>query len=397
MGYYHNQWSYTSPSGTTDITLTSVRSGSQIIVDATVTCTLLYSGDYIAYDGEINFNMWSGSVTSSANIKGYSDRWYYSDKARRTKICSMALTTTASSVEVAFNLTVPAGNSTFAVPTTTVTLEDTDYSAPSAPTWINITPNPCGVTSAPVITWGGASAGSLGTLLYDIEVRQTKTNGEWTNWVRWSSAQSAASYTCPTIENTTIDGTSTFAGVQYQYRVRSSDGSYETSDWITSSNLTVTFTSPTAPTSVTWNVSKAEPGDSVTLRWSGASGGSTGITWYRVRMRVYTQSTGTWSDWRTMSYPTSTSYTVALTDSYNIFANLDSGDLIQGSVRVTNDYDQVSSEAYSSGYVTISGNNVVWIKVNDTWKEGQCYIKISDTWREGTPYIKVNDTWREAT
>lgn len=396
MGYYHNTWSYTSPSGTTDITLNSSRSGANVVVNATVTCTFAYSSDYIAYDGEINFNLWSGSVTSSANIKGYSDRWYYSGGASRTRTCSITLTTTSSSVEVAFNVTVPAGNSRFAVPTTTITLGDTPYSAPSAPTWLSINPNPCSITSAPVLTWGGASAGSLGTLLYDVEARQTKTNGDWTDWVRWSSAQSAASYTCPVIQNTTINGISTFAGVQYQYRIRSSDGSYETSDWITSPNVTVTFTAPTAPTSVTWNVSKAEAGDSITLRWSGASGGSADITWYRVRMRVYSQSTGTWSSWRTMGYPTSTSYTVALTDSYAMFADLKSGDLIQGAVRVTNDYDQDSSEALS-GYVTISGGNVIWIKVNDTWREGQCYIKISDTWREGTPYIKVNDTWREST
>lgn len=108
MGYYHNTWSYTAPSGTTEITLNSRRSGANIIVDATVTCTFKYSDDYIAYDGEINFNMWSGSVNASANIKGYSDRWYYGNGASRTRTCSMTITSTNSSIDVGFNVTVPA-------------------------------------------------------------------------------------------------------------------------------------------------------------------------------------------------------------------------------------------------------------------------------------------------
>lgn len=389
MGTYHNQWSYTAPSGTTDIWLNAYRSGTNIVVDATVTCAFIYSNDYIAYDGEINFNMWSGSVNASANIKGYSDRWYYRNGSSRTRSCSMTIASTASSIDIGFNVTVPAGNSRFAVSNTYVTLSGTDYIAPTAPTWANITPNSCSINAAPLITWGGASAGSSGIAVYDVEVRSTKSSGGWTNWLRISNSQSGTSYQEIVLRNMSVYSQAPYVGVKYQYRIRTWDGNSVGSAWTNTPELSVGFGSPTAPTSSRWSTTTAKKGQSVTLSWSGASGGTGSITSYGVSTRYYHAATNTWDSWSSESTTSSTS------KSFTLSSSLKNNDRFQARIRTKNSWGQWSSYL-TTGYVTIRGNQM-WIKVNGSWKEGECYIKINGSWKEGTPYIKINGSWKEST
>lgn len=400
MGSYYHRFDWagikgSSPATYTEIWLTSRRSGINIIVDATVKGSFLYpaGGGHLAYDGEINFNIWSGSVNNSANLKAYSNKWYASSESSRTRTTSITVATTASSIDVSFNVVCPASDPhAMSVATTTVTLGDTAYSAPSAPTWASITPNPCSINSRPVITWGGASAGSLGTLLYDVEVRQTTNTAgtSWSNWVRLSSAQSGTSYTDSAITaSKKVDGHTPFVGVKYQYRVRSSDGSYATSSWISPTQLSVGFGSPTAPTSSRWSTTTAKKGQSVTLSWSGASGGTGSITSYGVSTRYYHAATNTWDSWSSESTTSSTS------KSFTLSSSLKNNDRFQARIRTKNSWGQWSSYL-TTGYVTIRGNQM-WIKVNGSWKEGECYIKINGSWKEGTPYIKINGSWKEST
>lgn len=388
MGSYYHSWDYTAPSGTTEIWLNSRRNGANIIVDAKVKCSFKYPDDYIAYNGEINFNMWYGNSRASATIKGYSDRWYYSDEVSRTRTCSMTFTTTASSVDIGFNVTTPAPNTRFSVPDTIVTLDGTGFSAPTAPTWTNITPNPCGINSAPTITWGGANPGSLGVVYYDVEIRQTQTNGNWTDWVRLASAQTPTRYAGQTINSTRVLGNSPFVGVKYQYRVRSSDNAYTTSSWVNTTELGVGFGSPTPPTTLTWRAPDTKPGTRVTLSWSGASGGTGSISAYEVQYRIYTNSTSTWRQWQVGTTTTNTSWT------YTIPQTLSDNDRIQARVRVRNSWGQYSDYS-TSGVITVQDNQI-WVNVNGTWRKGKIYIKINGTWREGKAYIKVNGTWRES-
>lgn len=389
MGSYHNQWSYTAPSGTTDIWINTRRSGANIIVDATVTCAFRYSNDYIAYDGEINFNMWSGAASARANIKGYSDRWYYRNGSSRTRTCSMTVTSTAERIDVGFNLTVPAGNSRFSVPNTVITISGTPYSAPSAPTWTNITPNPCSINSRPVITWGGASAGSLGALYYDVELRSSRPDGGWTDWQRLSSAQGGTSYTEGILKNMNVSGVTPFVGVKYQYRIRSSDGSYATSGWVNVPELSVGFGTPTPPSTTRWSSTTAKKGTQVTLTWSGASGGTGTITGYELSYRYYHAVNNTWDNW------TGTTTVSKTSNTYTLSSTAKNNDKLQVRIRTKNSWGQYSSYVTTES-VTIRGNQM-WIKVNGSWKEGECYIKINDSWKEGTPWIKVNGSWKEST
>lgn len=389
MGTYHNQWSYTAPSGTTDIWLNAYRRGTNIVVDATVTCAFKYSNDYIAYDGEINFNMWSGAVNTSANIKGYSERWYYRNGSSKTRSCSMTIASTASSINVGFNLTVPAGNTRFSVPTTYVTLGGTDYIAPSAPTWASITPNPCNINSAPLITWGGASAGSSGIVVYDVEVRSTKSSGGWTNWLRISNSQSGTSYQEIALKNMSVYGQAPYVGVKYQYRIRVWDGNSVGSAWTNTAELSVGFGSPTPPSSTRWSSTTAKKGTQVTLTWSGASGGTGSINGYELSYRYYHAATNKWDNW------TGTTIVSRTSNTYTLSSTAKNNDRFQVRIRTRNSWGQYSSYV-TTGSVTIRGNQM-WIKVNGSWKEGECYIKINGSWKEGTPWIKVNGSWKEST
>lgn len=69
---YYQSW--TSPTSSATIYMDTYRDGADTVVNAKIVCNLVYSSGYVNYDGEINFNMWSGKVSASANIKGYNDR-----------------------------------------------------------------------------------------------------------------------------------------------------------------------------------------------------------------------------------------------------------------------------------------------------------------------------------
>lgn len=204
-----------------------------------------------------------------------------------------------------------------------------------------------------------------------------------------SAAQNNTSYTGHMLSSYRINGHSTFVGVKYQWRVRSSDGSYATSSWVNSTQLGVGFGSPTAPTSSRWSTTTAKKGQSVTLSWSGASGGTSSIKSYGVSTRYYHAATNTWDSWSSESTTSSTS------KSFTLSSSLKNNDRFQARIRTKNSWGQWSSYL-TTGYVTIRGNQM-WIKVNDSWKEGECYIKINGSWKEGTPYIKINGSWKEST
>ena len=248
--------SWTNPTSTATIYMDTYRDGADIIVNATVVCTLTYSSGYIVYDGEINFNMWSGSVSASANIKGYSDRWSANTARTRTRTCSMRVRNLSNSLDIGFNMTIPdsrPAGAAFRIGNQNQSLPTSWYTAPTAPTWSNISPNPCNIKQAPLILWGGASAGSLGVLKYDVEVRSTKPTMPvtWTNWLRIATAQADTSYQEINLNLMNVLGQTPFVGVQYQYRIRSTDNTYSQSSWRETPVLTVSFVSPTPPTNYT--------------------------------------------------------------------------------------------------------------------------------------------------
>lgn len=382
----------TSPTSVTEVTFNTWRSGATAYIRAVVSVTLVYPSGFFNYDGEINFNMWCSGASTSANIKSYSDRWAVGTPRTRTRECTMSITNIGTSIEVGCNVTVPPGHSSIAMPDQYRTLGIPSYNPPSAPTWSNITPNSCSINAAPLITWGGASAGSLGRLYYDVEVRSTKSSGGWTDWLRIANAQSPTSYQEIVLKNMNVYNQKPYVGVQYQYRIRSSDSSYATSGWITAPTLNVGFGSPTPPTSCNFSDSSIKKDGSIKLTWSGASGGTGSITSYQLEYRYYNHKTSKWTSWTSIYSGASTSYTFTITKFISAATN---GDLIQFRILTKNSWGQ-SSTYLTTSSISVRGNQM-WIKVNGTWKEGDTYLKVNNKWVEATPYIKINGVWKETT
>lgn len=393
--YYNNG----SPKSLIQVWISATRSGAQVTVNSTCTCSFRFSDGYIAYNGEINYNMWTWAGTVSSNIKSYSNRWYASSQMSRTVYTSQTFTDTSSngSVQVGCNVTVASGDA-MSLPDQYNWISYARFSAPSAPTWLSINPNPCDINKAPVISWGGAHAGSLGTLYYDLEVQSSTPSGGWTNWYRPLDATPSTSYKEIVLKNMNLYGQTPFVGVKYQYRVRSSDGSYATSGWVYNT-VTAAFVSPSSPTSSSWSVNsiKLHPSSGsfpFSLSWSGASGGSGSITQYQIQVRAYHQATKSWTDWLYNTTSNSQTKSMNFPGNFSALGTFKNNDLLQARIRTLNSWN-VYSGYYSTSTLAIRGNQM-WIKVNGTWREGDCFCKINGTWREGLPFIKVKGTWRES-
>lgn len=386
-----------SPRMTYQIYYTATRSGTNVKVTFDITTTLnpygvIYTlGPVVFYGGS-----YVGSTQASTTIKNREgDQWgpAGSDGAPRYRSCSFTIGTTDSNMNLYFRVDVGDLSSSHALSEQRVNVSIPPYIAPTAPTWVSINPNPCNINNRPTITWGGAVAGSNGVLVYDVEVASLKPNGGWTEWLRISNSQSSTTYNETVLANMNINGQKPFVGVKYKYRIRSYDGktSFETglSAWKESPELTVSFTAPSAPT-VRWSASTVKRNKSVNVSWSGASGGSGTITNYTLVVSLVGANQSAIISTKTYTQ-TSTSKTINVLSE---FPSAKNGNYLKANVYTNNSWGQHSS-ASSSVYTLVKGNQM-WIKINGTWKEGECYIKINGTWKEGLPYIKVNGTWKES-
>jgi hypothetical protein len=121
------------------------------------------------------------------------------------------------------------------------------YTSPSAPTTFNVKSSQ-EIDTSFNISWSGASAGSNGIAGYDLEIR-AYNGSSWTDWVRLYNCKNTTSYSSGTPKSLSVNGVSysTYGeNVQFQYRVRTSDGQIATSDWVTKT-MKILINSPTAP------------------------------------------------------------------------------------------------------------------------------------------------------
>lgn len=386
----------TSPRMTYQIYYTATRSGTNVKITFDIIASLNQYG--VLYTiGPVTFygGSYAGTTQCSTVIKNRTgDQWgpAGSDGAPRYRQASFTVSTTSSNMDLYFRIDVGDISSSHALSEQRVNVSIPAYVAPTAPTWVSINPNPCNINSKPIISWGGAKAGSNGQLLYDIEVRSTKGDGNWTNWLRIVNSQSSTTYNETVLKNMNVNGQKPFVGVKYKYRIRSYDGETGNrglSAWKESPELTVSFTAPSAPT-VRWSASTVKRNKSTSVSWSGANGGSGTITNYTLVVSLVGANQSTVISTKTYTQ-TSTSKIINVLSE---FPSAKNGNYLKANVYTNNSWGQRSS-ASSSVYTLVKGNQM-WIKINGTWKEGECYIKINGAWREGLPYIKVNGTWKES-
>lgn len=375
------------------VTADTERNGKNIRIKFNVNARL---GDYsYIYTGHtLNFygGTYDGSTQASVQLMDTGDRWnpghneWYSTNW-------FEIDSTASSVTLYFFIEGGGFNVSQNIYGLSGTTDAPAYIRPTAPSWANISPNPCNINNKPIITWGGAQAGSSGMLLYDIEVRSTKSTGGWTDWLRIRNSYSGTSFNEIVLSGMSIFGQTPYVGVKYQYQIRSYDGvagDAGLSGWTQTPELSVEFTLPVAP-NVYWDAPTVKKNKSIKLNWNNATGGSGTITNYKVSISLMDANQTT---------VLSTYDSVQTGDSLTLnvlaqFPTARNGNYIRAIVYTNNSWGQ-TSYASNSAYTLVKGNQI-WIKIDGTWREGECYIKIDGIWKEGLPYIKIDNNWKEST
>ncbi len=99
-----------------------------------------------------------------------------------------------------------------------------------------------------ILLGDGAKAGSNGIGGYDLEIRAYNGNS-WTDWTRLLNCANQTSYSSKSPKSLSVSGVS-YAKyeekVQFQYRIRTSDGTVGVSDWVVKT-MTILIHTPTVP------------------------------------------------------------------------------------------------------------------------------------------------------
>lgn len=145
---------------------------------------------------------------------------------------------------------------------------------------------------------------------------------------------------------------------------------------------------PNAPTAVSITAGQGNYvglGETVTIKWSGASGVITG---YDIQ---FSRGNSGWKDYKSVS---STSTSGSTTDSFtstDINVN-GAGCAVQYRVRAKN--GSLTSAWKASNTLYISG--AMDIKISGAWKTGSTWIKVGGAWKRAKRvWIKVNGTWQQ--
>lgn len=234
--------------------------------------------------------------------------------------------------------------------------------------------------------WGGSYNIPNTTPVY-VTIDGTKTkyvNGNMPN-VQPTNVAVVATTTTHTVTHNS-DGTKTIT-VSCQWN--DSSASYYGVTASLSVRLTDIPRTPSAPTSVSITAGQGNyvaGGDTVTISWSGASGGL--ITGYKIQ---YSKGNSGWTDLKTV---TSSATSGSTTDTVYIDSNLarsGAGKTLKYRVCALN--GSLASGYKESNTLYILGG--MEVKTNGAWHTGSVWIKVNGSWKRAKRvWIKVNGTWK---
>ena len=146
---------------------------------------------------------------------------------------------------------------------------------------------------------------------------------------------------------------------------------------------------PNAPTAVSITAGHGNYvglGDTVTIKWSGASGVITG---YKIQ---YSRGGSAWSDYKTVSTTATSGQTTDAFTSTDFNTNA-AGNAVKYRVCALN--GSLASAYKESNTLYISG--VMKAKVSGSWKKGTTWVKVSGSWKRAKRvWVKVNGAWKES-
>lgn len=236
-----------------------------VYTDVTAPDTVELSSAYAGPNENVTLS-WSGAQEGTNNtITGYKIMRGTSSVATVGADVSEYPVPAAGSAGNSYSYTVvTVGSHSNSVPSAAVTVYT--YGAPSAPTRLSVsaaTPDP---SAALTLTWSSAAAGAYNDIVgYEVWYCATE-DGDYMKLSEVSATGTSGS--------ATVTAPSTMGATRW-YKVKTV-GQYSTSALSgNAAGITVkTYSSVTAPTAIRLSAAIANPGDTVTLSWSGAQGGT---------------------------------------------------------------------------------------------------------------------------
>lgn len=363
-----------SPTVHYTITYTKSRpNNSQMTYNFTISAALGSSGSFIHNGYALLCTMTVNGVSSQVRIKTVDgDNWDGTTPRLRYVSVTCPSTTGNTNQGVRFRV-VSDGRLTL----TSGVIDNSSYTVLSSPLLTTACGAPTSCSVSPVLaeggvtlSWSGASGGINNTISsYEIQYSESTDNFTWGAWTLLTTVSTTA-----TSGSVTTSPPSTRGNYRrFQVRTRGTAGSSYYSGWKVSSNSVRRNTAPKAPTTAIASPA-AYSDETITLTWSGASGGTSPVKGYQIARRTSTDNI-TWSSWNVLT----TLILAASEGSYNPNVSRVPGTYTQFGIWTIDTFDVYSVEKVSNSIycnITACGAPTV-CTVSATLSEGNVTLSWS--------------------
>lgn len=364
----------TAPTVIYTITYTKSRpNNNQMTYNFTISAALGSSGSFIHNGYALLCTMTVNGVSSQVRIKTVDgDNW--DGTTPRLRYVSVTCPSTTGNTEQGVRFRVVSdGRLTL----TSGVIDTSSYTVLSSPLLTTACGAPTSCSVSPVLakggvilSWSGASGGISNTISsYEIQYSESTDNFTWGAWMPLTTVSTTA-----TSGSVATSPPSTRGNYRrFQVRTRGTAGASYYSGWKVSTNSVRRNTAPKAPTTAVASPA-AYSDESITLTWSGASGGTSPVKGYQIARRTSTDNS-TWSAWNVL-----TTLTLAASGgSYNPNVSRVPGTYTQFGIWTIDTFDVYSVEKISNSIfcdITACGAPTV-CTVSTTLSEGNVTLSWS--------------------
>ena len=364
----------TAPTVIYTITYTKSRpNNNQMTYNFTISAALGSSGSFIHNGYALLCTMTVNGVSSQVRIKTVDgDNW--DGTTPRLRYVSVTCPSTTGNTEQGVRFRVVSdGRLTL----TSGVIDTSSYTVLSSPLLTTACGAPTSCSVSPVLaeggvtlSWSGASSGISNTISsYEIQYSESTDNFTWGAWMPLTTVSTTA-----TSGSVATSPPSTRGNYRrFQVRTRGTAGASYYSGWKVSTNSVRRNTAPKAPTTAVASPA-AYSDETITLTWSGASGGTSPVKGYQIARRTSSDNS-TWSAWNVL-----TTLTLAASGgSYNPNVSRVPGTYTQFGIWTIDTFDVYSVEKISNSIfcdITACGAPTV-CTVSATLSEGNVTLSWS--------------------
>lgn len=332
-----------SPTVHYTITYTKSRpNNSQMTYNFTISAALGSSGSFIHNGYALLCTMTVNGSSSQVRIKTVDgDNWDGTTPRLRYVSVTCPSTTGNTTQGVRFRV-VSDGRLTL----TSGVIDNSNYTVLSSPLLTTACGVPTSCSVSPILSegdvtlsWSGASGGINNTISsYEIQYSDSSDNFTWGAWSSLTTVTTTA--TSGSISTSPPSTRGHYR--RFQVRTRGTAGASYYSGWKVSSNSVRRNTAPKAPTTAVASPA-AYSDETITLTWSGASGGTSPVKGYQIARRTSTDNV-TWSTWNVLT----TIILSASSGSYNPNVSRVPGTYTQFGIWTIDTFDVYSVEKISN-------------------------------------------------